>query len=111
MSGFSAGDPPSPPAHRNVVQVYYFAHQPLGWFLLHRYFFMKQITKLGPKQFIHTDVYSEYHSRKIGRYFCNFLSTTIVIGIAFVVTGAMLGTDLTKPLLQWSRQQTLVVPR
>ena len=72
---------------------------------------MKQITKLGPKQFIHTDVYPEDHSSKAGRYLCNFLSATIVIGIAFVVTGAMLGTDFTKPLLQWSRQQTLVVPR
>jgi len=30
MSGFSAGDPFSPPAHRNVVQVYYSAHQPSG---------------------------------------------------------------------------------
>lgn len=66
---------------------------------------MKQITKLGPKQFIHTDVYPEYQQSKVGRYFCNFLSTIIVIGIAFVITGAMLGTDLTKPLLQWSRQQ------
>lgn len=72
---------------------------------------MKQITKLGPKQFIQTDVYSEYHSSKVSRYFCNFLSATIAIGITFVITGAMLGADLTKPLLQWSRQQTLVVPR
>lgn len=72
---------------------------------------MKQITKLGPKQFIHTDVYPEYHSSRAGRYLCNFLSATIVIGIAFVVTGAMLGTDLTKSLLQWSCQQTLVEPR
>lgn len=72
---------------------------------------MKRITKLGPKQFIHTDVYPEYHSSKASRYLCNFLSTTIVIGIAFVVTGAMLGTDLTKSLLQWSCQQTLVEPR
>ncbi len=111
MSGFSAGDPPSPPAHRNVVQVYYFAHQPKVDSHHTELSPMKQITKLGPKQFIHTDVYPEYHSRKIGRYFCNFLSTTIVIGIAFVITGAMLGTDLTKPLLQWSRQQTLVVPQ
>ena len=72
---------------------------------------MKQITKLGPKQFITTDMYPEYQRNKIGRYFCNFLSTIIVIGMAFVITGAMLGTDFTKPLLQWSRQQTLVVPR
>jgi hypothetical protein len=102
---------PPPPAHRNVVQVYY---SPINRQVDSHYTElppMKQITKLGPKQFIHTDVYPEYHSRKIGRYFCNFLSTTIVIGMAFVITGAMLGTDFTKPLLQWSRQQTLVVPR
>lgn len=72
---------------------------------------MKQITKLGPKQFITTDMYPEYPRSKVGRYFCNFLSATIGIGMAFVITGAMLGTDVTKPLLQWSRQQTVVVPR
>jgi len=66
---------------------------------------MKQITKLGPKQFIHTDMYPEYQQHRLSRYFCNFLSVTIVTGIVFVLTGAMLGTDFTKPLLQWSTQR------
>lgn len=66
---------------------------------------MKQITKLGPKQFITTDVYPEYQGNKVAHYLGNLMLMSIAIGMAFVITGAMLGADLTKPLLQWSRQQ------
>ena len=64
---------------------------------------MKQIIKLGPKQFITTDIYPEHQGNKAVRYISNFMLLTIATGMAFVVTGAMLGTDLSKSFIEWSR--------
>lgn len=62
---------------------------------------MKHIVKLGSKQFIHLDSYSETNVKKAIDMITYLLMFSLVSGMAFVVTGAMLGTDLTKPSIQW----------
>jgi hypothetical protein len=63
---------------------------------------MKQIVKLDNKHYIQLDSYS---GTSIKTMVANFFIVCVTTGLIAVVTGAMLGTDLTKPLYQWSEQR------
>jgi len=71
-------------------------------------YFMKRIVRLRPNNYVHLDSYG--NGTRFNQLFSNFLIVAVFTGISFVVTGAILGTDLTKPLLQWSHQQNTSPP-
>ena len=52
---------------------------------------MKRITKLGSNRYIHLDTYGEYRESPLSK----LVMTTIVIAIATITAGAMVGIDIT----------------
>ena len=52
---------------------------------------MKRITKLGSNRYIHLDTYGEYRESPLSK----LVMTTIVIAIAAITAGAMVGIDIT----------------
>ena len=58
---------------------------------------MKQIIRLGSNRYIHLDTYSEYKDTTLSK----IVMATIVIAIAAITAGAMVGIDITniKPTL------------
>lgn len=62
---------------------------------------MKHIVKLDKGKYLHLDSYGERKELSLG----NAFAWCMVIGIAIITTGAMLGTDVTK-LIQMPTQPT-----
>jgi hypothetical protein len=52
---------------------------------------MKHITKLGSNRYIHLDTYGEYRESPLSK----LVMTTIVIAIAAITAGAIVGIDIT----------------
>lgn len=67
--------------------------------------FMKHIIRLRPHNYLHLDSYGD--STRLGQLLGNFLIVAIFTGLSLVVTGAILGTDLTEP---WHHQQNTSSP-
>jgi hypothetical protein len=53
---------------------------------------MKQIICFGNKRYIHLDSYGEYKDTTLSK----FVMTTLVLAIAAITAGAMVGIDITK---------------
>ena len=52
---------------------------------------MKHIIKLGNNRYIHLDIYGEYRESPLSK----IVMTTLVIAIAAITAGAMVGIDIT----------------
>ena len=52
---------------------------------------MKRITKLGNNRYIHLDTYGEYRESPLSK----LVMTTLVLAIAAITAGAMVGIDIT----------------
>ena len=52
---------------------------------------MKRITKLGNNRYIHLDTYGEYRESPLSK----LVTTTLVLAIAAITAGAMVGIDIT----------------
>jgi beta-lactamase regulating signal transducer with metallopeptidase domain len=52
---------------------------------------MKQIIRLGNNRYIYLDTYGEYKDTTLSK----IMVTTLVLAIAAITAGAMVGTDLT----------------
>jgi beta-lactamase regulating signal transducer with metallopeptidase domain len=52
---------------------------------------MKRITKLGNNRYIHLDTYGEYKDTTLSK----IVMATIIIAIAALTAGAMVGIDIT----------------
>ena len=52
---------------------------------------MKRITKLGSNRYIHLDTYGEYRESPLSK----LVMTTLVLAIASITAGAMVGIDIT----------------
>jgi hypothetical protein len=52
---------------------------------------MKQIIRLGSNRYIHLDSYGEYKETPLAK----FVMTTLVLAIAAITAGAMVGIDIT----------------
>ena len=52
---------------------------------------MKHITKLGINRYIHLDTYGEYRESPLSK----IVMTTLVLAIAAITAGAMVGIDIT----------------
>ena len=52
---------------------------------------MKRITKLGSNRYIHLDTYGEYRESPLSK----LVMTTLVLAIAAITAGAMVGIDIT----------------
>jgi len=52
---------------------------------------MKHIIKLGNNRYIHLDTYSEYHETTLSK----IVMTILVLIIASITAGAMVGIDIT----------------
>ena len=68
-------------------------------------YLMKHIIRLRPNNYLHLDSYGD--SARLGQLLGNFLIVAIFTGLSLVVTGAILGTDLTQP---WHHQQNTSSP-
>jgi len=63
---------------------------------------MKQIIRLGSNRYIHLDSYGEYKETPLSK----FVMTTLVLAIAAITAGAMVGIDITKINSTPIQQQT-----
>jgi hypothetical protein len=52
---------------------------------------MKQIIRFGSNRYIHLDSYGEYKETPLSK----FVMTTLVLAIAAITAGAMVGIDIT----------------
>ena len=70
---------------------------------------MKQITKLGNNRYIHLDSYGKYikpPSSDVDAEHFKFLITILVLVIASITAGAMVGIDITNINTTPTQQQT-----
>ena len=63
---------------------------------------MKRITKLGSNRYIHLDTYGEYRESLLSK----LVMTTLVLAIAAITAGAMVGIDITNINRTPTQQQT-----
>ena len=63
---------------------------------------MKRITKLGSNRYIHLDTYGEYRESLLSK----LVMTTLVLVIASITAGAMVGIDITNIKPTPTQQQT-----
>ena len=63
---------------------------------------MKQIIRLGSNRYIHLDTYDEYRESTLSK----IVMSTIVIVIAAITAGAMVGIDITNINLTPTQHQT-----
>jgi len=63
---------------------------------------MKQIIRLGINRYIHLDTYGEYKATILSK----FVMATLVLAIAAITAGAMVGIDITKINSTPIQQQT-----
>ena len=52
---------------------------------------MKQVIRIGNRRYIHLDSYGEYKETPLSK----FVMTTLVLAIAAITAGAMVGIDIT----------------
>jgi hypothetical protein len=52
---------------------------------------MKQVIRIGNKRYIHLDTYGEYKDTTLSK----IVMTTLVLAIAAITAGAMVGIDIT----------------
>ena len=63
---------------------------------------MKQIIRLGNNRYIHLDTYGEYQEATL----FNIVMTTLVLAIAAITAGAMVGIDITNIKTTPTQHQT-----
>ena len=63
---------------------------------------MKQIIRLGNNRYIHLDTYGEYRETTLSK----IVMTTLVLAIAAITAGAMVGLDITNIKTTPTQHQT-----